>query len=69
MAFLILDYYAEVALTGWPLTFLADLSVAGVASVPLFERTLKNYIKFIFTFFQGIVCSRLNLQSRAYCIK
>ena len=52
--------YAEVALTGWPLTFFADLSWVGVASGPLFERTLQNYIKFILTFFQGIVCNRLN---------
>ena len=61
--------YAEVALTGCPFTFLADFSWAGVDSAPLFERTLNNYITLLFTFFQGIVCNRPNLQSRAYCIK
>ena len=42
--------YAEVALTGCPLTFLADLSWAGVDSAPLFERTLNNYIKYYLLF-------------------
>ena len=41
-SYIIFWYYAEVALTGCPLTFLADLSWAGVDSAPLFVSTLKN---------------------------
>ena len=68
-SYIIFWHYAEVALTGCPLTFLADLSWAGVDSAPLFVSTLKNNMKFILTFFQGIVCSRQSLLNRAYCIK
>ena len=53
-------YHADVALTDWPLIFLAVLSFEGAESIPLFASCLKNYIIILFTFFQGIACNRLN---------